>query len=151
MRAATSLASNAMCSTEYRLRHAERRFEKRHVVSGALGGVQPEFIAAFSVGVGFSVQCRRVQLLRRQVTAPGVAQGVGLGPLLGVGEALIARIHEMRIQPAHVLGIDQTRQAQRRRPGAVPAPGWLAFGDRAGVVALPTRGHRVEVVVHGVP
>jgi len=82
---------------------------------------QSEFIAAFSIGVRFSVQRPRVQLFSREVCPPGVAQGVGLGPALRVFEPLgVPRVDEMLVDRGHVLGVDQPRQPQRRRPTPVP-------------------------------
>src|SRR4051794_15797476 len=79
-----------------------------------------------------------------------MAEGRDLLPPVGVGERLMAWVEEVLIDRAHVLRVDQARQAELLRAPPPPAPRRLAVGDRACVVVLATGRDLLEQVVRRV-
>ena len=134
----------------HRLLNAERRVQEGDVVAGLLARLDAEFSAAFSRGVRLAFKRRGVQLVLGGVPAPAVTEGRDLVPPVRVAERLVARVEEVLVDRAHVLRVDQARQAELLRAAPPPAPRRLAVGDRAGVVVLAAGGDLLEQVVRRV-
>jgi hypothetical protein len=129
---------------------AERGVQERDVLPGRLAGLDTQRVPPFSVRVRLGVQQPGVQLVLGQVSPSGVSKCGHLVPALRVLKPLLARVEVELVQRVHVLGVNQPGEAELLGAGAVPAARWLAGGDRAGVVVLPTRGDGVGQVLGGV-
>ncbi len=134
----------------HRLLNAERDIQEGHVAPRLAPGLDPEFVAAFSVGVRLPFNHPGVQLVLGGVRPPGVPQRGRRVPAGGVAERLVAGVEEAFEHGLHVLRVDLALEAEGGGVGAPPAARGFAVGDRAGVVVLPPGGDLAQQVVHRV-